>query len=61
MEDLLYKKGGLQGTRYIGITEQLGVGALGFFDPSGAGEEVPDVGSLSMVFFFFLLEIDAMA
>jgi hypothetical protein len=35
------------------------LGILGFFDPSGAGEEVPDISLLLIIYFFLFLEIDA--
>jgi hypothetical protein len=40
------------------VSDQIALGALGLFDPSGAGEEVPDVSSLLIISFFLFLEID---
>jgi hypothetical protein len=34
------------------VLNQITLGALGLFDLSGAGEEIPDVGSLLIMFFF---------
>jgi hypothetical protein len=43
---------------WISASNQIALGALGLFDLSGAGKEVPDVSSLSIISFFLFLEID---
>jgi hypothetical protein len=40
------------------VLNQIILGTLGFFDLSGAGEEVLDISSFLIISFFFFLEID---